>query len=186
LQEPTADFAFAQEFQLFRDHEGQRYVAEDASQRAVAFLPVGLGGEVRTRTDRWEIQTERRQHAWAVIARTIPDGAEAGGIAERVLPDTYKLWIAPDTVCHLTQNPLNGDWSIKDGQAHLARLTDIARFASRTSFRSSGRRVAAGTITTLEPPIHAMPLSLAIVLTLEMIKAEASIPSLRSISPAAY
>jgi hypothetical protein len=173
MNDLVADFAFAQEFRLTLHHQGRRRgVVKNSAGRAVAVVPIGLGGVVRTRGDRWNIQVERRKLTWAIVAHTIPGRVEAGGIAEGFLPGSHKLWIAPDTVYRVTKNPLDGSWSIKDGHAPLARLTNVTQFTS--------------TITTLESSVSAAPLPLAILLTLELIKAEASLPRVPAGAPAFY
>jgi hypothetical protein len=169
------DFAFGQEFRLFGDASSDGYVVEDVVGHAVAFLPRRLGGEVRTRTQRWDVNTERRRHGWALIARTIPDGAEAGGVTQRLLPNSYRLWIPPDTAYRLIQNPLNDAWTVRDGHSRLVRLTELGTFAAG-SLSSGGLRSPLGTIKTFDGPITPVPLGLTIVLALEMIKANALIP----------
>jgi hypothetical protein len=178
-----SDLAFGQKFRLFCDPTNEGYVAENDLGHVVAFLPRWLGGEVRTRTERWNVQSERRGLSWAVVARTIPDGAEAGGVAQRLVPNSYKLWIAPDTSYHLTQNPLNDNWAIRDGHRRVVGLTDLGTFATG-GFNSRDLRAPLGTITTFDGPITPAPLALMILLALEMAKAQASIP--RSSAPTGY
>jgi hypothetical protein len=161
MSDVVADFSCGEEFRLDLDLPDQRYVVKDSGGHIVALLPMGLGGEVFTRTDNWNIKVERHNVSWAVVAHTIPDGAEAGGIAEGLLPG-HKLWIGADVAYHVSENPLDGTWSLKEGHTHIARLTNIT--------------VEGCTITTLEPPNDPTTLSLAILLTLELIKAESSIP----------
>jgi hypothetical protein len=161
MSDVVADFSSGQQFRLDLDLPDSRYVVKDSGGRIVALLPMGLGGEVYTRTDRWEMELERRNVSWAVVAHTIPDGVEVGGLAEGLIPG-HKLWIGADTVYHVTSNPLTGTWHIKDGHVHLVELTNLT--------------VEGCTITTLEPPSDPTTLPLAILLTLELIKAESSIP----------
>jgi hypothetical protein len=164
MSDVVANFSFGQEFRMDLDLPDRRYVVKDEGGRIVALLPMGLGGDVFAGTDRWNIKVERHNVSWAIVAHTTPDGTEAGGIAEGLIPDSHKLWIGTDTVYHVAENPLNGTWSIKDGHVHLARLTNITQSSS--------------TITTLDAPTNAARLSLAIILTLELIKAECSIPGI--------
>jgi hypothetical protein len=69
----------------------------------------------------------------------------------------------------VTANPLSANWTISDGYARLAKISD---------FRAHGkpRRFVATIRTASVPPRSTMPLALAIVLTFAMIKADASIP----------
>jgi hypothetical protein len=162
MSDVIADFSSGQVFRLDVDVPDSRYVVRDSGGRIVALLPLGLGGEVYTRTDRWKVKVERRNVSWAVVAHNIHDGVVVGGLAEGLLPDSHKLWIGADTVYHVTSNPLTGTWHIKDGHVHLVDLTNLT--------------VEGCTITTLEPPSDPTTLPLAILLTLELIKAESSIP----------
>jgi hypothetical protein len=162
MSDVVADFSSGEEFRMDLDLPDNRYVVKDSGGRIVALLPMGLGGEVFTRTDRWKIKVERHNVSWALVAHTADDGVEAGGIAEGLIPDSHKLWIGTDTVYHVTENPLNGTWSIKDGHAHIAHLTNLT--------------LSSSTITTLDEPADPASLPLAIILMLELIKAESSIP----------
>lgn len=172
----TADFVSGQEYALELDGPGQQWIVTDGTQRPVAVLPVGLGGEVRTRTDRWIVGTERRRIGWAVVARSLLDDAEAGRVREALLPYTWKLRVAPDLDLRVTENPLKCDWTISRGGCRLVRISDMSRFATGRDRLSFDRRPA-GTIRTLDAPPEPIPLPLVILLTLEMIKAEAAIPS---------
>jgi hypothetical protein len=174
--QPSADFRFGQGYQLVYEQAHEVYVVEDADQRLVAVAPVGLGGQVETRTDRWLIQSESRKIGWAVVAHNIPDHSEAGSVREGLLPDTCKLHVAPDFEGHVTANPLNGHWTISEGRSHLFRITDAQRFASAGRDGQPKDRALGATIATLEAPRKSVPLALAIFLTLEMIKADAAIP----------
>jgi len=162
MSDVVADFSSGEEFRVDLDLPDQRYVVKDSDGRIVALLPMGVGGEVFTRTDRWNLKVERHNLSWAVVAHTADDGVEVGGIAEGLIPDSHKLWIGTDTVYHVTENPLNASWSIKDGHAHLVTLTNLT--------------LSSSTITTLNEPTDPATLALAIILTLELIKAESSIP----------
>ncbi len=161
MSDVVADFTSGEEFRMDLDLADNRYVVRDSDGRIVALLPMGVGGEVYTRTDRWNIKVERHNVSWAVVAQTV-EGVEVGGITEGLIPDSHKLWVGSDTVYHVTDNPLNGNWSIKDGHAHIARLTNLT--------------LSSSTITTLDQPADPASLSLAIILMLELIKAESSIP----------
>jgi hypothetical protein len=180
---PTADFAFAQEFCLRCDYANRGYVVEDSIGHAVALLPRWLGGEVRTRTERWDVQTERARHSWAIIARSVADGAEVGGVAQRLLPNIYRLWIVPGTTYHLIQNPLSDSWAVRDRHLRLARLSGLGTFATG-GFDPRDPRALVGSIKTFDGPINPAPIALTILLALEMVKAQALIP--RSSAPGTY
>jgi len=142
--------------------------------------------------------TEPRKRGWTVAARTASDGIKVGHISEAILPNTFKILVADRYECRVIENPLNGSWTIRSGRSHVARITDIAQFATGqppnapkrpsaelvSPFTSTVRvhqpqGVPAGTITTDATIDPQAPLALAILLTLEMIRAEASIPTIR-------
>jgi hypothetical protein len=171
----TADFAAGNEYRLAADREGGRWVIEDAAQRLVAELPVGLGGEVRTRTDRWVIRPESRRIGWAVVARNLSDKTEAARVRESLLPYTWKLRVAPDFDFRVTGNPVRGHWTLSHGGWRLVRISDVGDFSTGRLISAPGRG-SAGTIRTLDAPPRLLPLPLAILLTLQMIVADAAIP----------
>jgi hypothetical protein len=188
----TADFEFDRRYELIFDKGRQVYFVDDSEGRSVAVLPVGFGGEVKTRTDSWNLETEHRRLGWAVVARTLSDRSEVGSISDGLIPDTYKLHVGRDCEYRVTQNPLTCHWTISEGRSHLAAITDIAHFAAGRAptqpKRASAEQVSpftspvtprppngiyAGAITTHDGD-PGTPLALAILLTLEMIKADAA------------
>jgi hypothetical protein len=172
----TGDFVSGQEYELEFDRAGQRWVVADSAKRSVAVLPPGLGGAVRTRTDRWIVGTERRRIGWAVVARTLPERTEAGRARESLLPYTWKVRVSPGFDFRVTENPVRCDWTLSEGGCRLVRISDSSRFATGGD-RLAFQRGPAGHIRTLEAPPRLLPLPLAILLTLEMIRAEATIPN---------
>jgi hypothetical protein len=167
---PTADFEFATEYRIWWEHN--HYTVEDPEQRCVAVLPLGYGGDVVTRTQRWQITVERRGITWAITAHTAADRTEAGGIREGLVPDRHKLWVGDDDEYHMTENPFDCDATIHHRHDTLARIADVRSFLYGSA-PAHGGRTHAGTITTLASPASPAELALPILLTLEMIKADA-------------
>ena len=170
----TADFTFPREYHLFLGGTGDRYFVRDLQNRSVAYLPFTFGGEVRTRSDCWQIQGERPKLTWAVVAHTVPDGAKAGEITEGLIPDIHKLWISSGSEYRVTRNPLTQVWTISHAHHRLVRITDARHFATGRlrSAALSGRQVSSATIATLDSPASTADLGLPILLTLEFIKAQ--------------
>ena len=173
---PTVELDFGSEYRLVFDRAGPRHVMVDADWRTAALFPAGFGGQVVTKATRWTIGTEKNRLGWSVIAE-VGDGADhAGRISMGAVPDTYRLSIPGGFDAHVTQNPLNGHWTISSGHHHLARVSDISRFARGASAQLNDNDTV-GRVSTLGAPGEPPPLSLMIVLTLEMIKAIVATPS---------
>jgi hypothetical protein len=144
------------------------YIVRDSRQRLVALLPPRFGGEVRTRTDRWLIRVRHHRLGWSLGALELPTHSEAGSVRETALPFGYRIRLASDFSFRARYNPLSSSWTISDGFARLARISDVQQ-------HSYSRPVAR--ITTAEsPPRSSVPIALAIVLMFEMIRAEATMP----------
>lgn len=172
---PTGDFSYGKRFDIFQDLPNDRYVVADETDRAVAFLPSGIGGEVRTRTASWKIAVERRKLSWALVAYAV-DGAEVGGAAQRLVPNMYKLWLGPDELLHLTKNPVSRRWKLSAGhRGRLARFDIQEVYGPSPSISSILPWVNVGWLETADYTLDATNLALPIVLALQMIKAEMSI-----------
>ena len=176
LVAPAADFVFGATFTVVSD--GANDLATSCRTRvcdrsrsfhprlAARRSPAPAGGGSLS---------ERRGHGWAVIARAIPDGSEAGGVAERLLPDIFKIWVTPDVSYSLTEHPLSEDWTLAHEHRLIARLTKLDWFTSGL-VDTRGRRFDAGAIEISDGTITTAPLALPIMLALAMVKAQATIP----------
>ncbi len=172
---PSADFTADSEFRVVSNAPVEPYLVLDASQRTVACLPQSLGGEARTRTETWELETEGRELNWTVRARTIPGLVEVGRISGGWIPDTHKLWIAPDTNLRLTANPISGSMTLRLGRERLAHLTPKGLGQHSLGPRFIGPGFPAAIIKTFESLPDTSSFALAILLALEMIKIDSSI-----------
>jgi hypothetical protein len=171
---PTADLVSGRHFTVVGESGRGRYVIRDADSRPVMFLPLALGGEVLTRAEGWLVAVERRRRGWAVIARASPGGAEAGGASVRWQPNAYRVWLEPATSCRLSRtNPFRSRWTLRAQGAPIARLELAGGYAGATAVR--GEREV-GAVETLAESLASINLGLAIALSLEMVKAERSIP----------
>jgi hypothetical protein len=181
---PTGDFAYGKRFDIIRELPNERYVVADEADRPVAFLPWGVGGEVRARAASWTIAVERRKLSWAIVAYSV-HGAEVGGAAQKLVPNAYKLWLRPDELLTLTKNPIRRRWKLSTGhRAPLARF-DIKRGYGQSPNISRNRpRMNVGSVETADYKLETTNLVLPIVLALEMIKAEMSIGSFGGPDPA--
>lgn len=201
----SADFEFGQSYALVFDKTRDIYFIDGADGRSVASVPVGVGGKVTTRANTWLIKPERHGRSWAIIART-REKEVVGGIREALIPYTFKLRIGGDSRYQVTNNPIHAHWTIRHGHSHMARISGIQTFAlarrpmqpkdvpdrrmvSPFTLPTSSpgpRGIPTGEITILERSAEPREVALAILLTLEMIKAEATMPVITANDGPAY
>jgi hypothetical protein len=181
--DPTADLRYGQRLDVIRDRAHGRYVIQDAEARPVAFLPDQLGGEVRTRTERWQVAVERRRHGWAVTARHAANGALGGEISMRWRPNVYELCVGSDARYELKKAiQLRSTWTLLTGRTRIARLATTSAFASEpVAAHRAAQHV--GVIETIGDTLTTATLALPIALSLEMIKAQKAIPGADGPSP---
>ncbi len=172
---PSADFTPDSEFRVVSNAPVEPYLVLDADQRTVASLSQSFGGEARTRTQTWELESEGRELSWTVLARAVPGQMEAGRISGGWIPDTHKLWIAPDINYRLTANPISGNRTLRLGRERVARLAPKGLGQSGLGPRFIGPGFPAVIIETFECLPDTSSFGLAILLALEMIKIDSSI-----------
>jgi hypothetical protein len=183
----SADFEFGQQYHVVFDEGRRSYLVDDEDGCSVASLPVEFGGRVRTRTETWLVRPEHHRVGWELVARDL-DREFAGGISEGLIPYTFKLRVADDHDYRVTESPFNGHWTVSHRHSHIARISGLAAFAwgrppkepkrvpdaMVSPFTSpDGHRRYRGEIATFDRVAESPPIAPAILLTLEMIKAEA-------------
>jgi hypothetical protein len=150
-------------------------VVRDPAGRLVATLPYGYVGEVRTRRDRWLIEVRRRRIGWALVAHETRSAREAAWVRPALLPFAYRMKLEFGGGLRVSHSLLDsGLWTVSDGFTKLVRiLTPLA------SARRSGPDRPLYTIKVANDGARATtPIELPILLTLQLIKADAHIPQL--------
>ena len=86
----NSDFAFGKAYTMQPLEGTDHWVIYDDRGLAVAALPGGLGGEVRTRMERWSVNLERGHLGQVIVARVSGDGSEAARASWGLIPDTLQ------------------------------------------------------------------------------------------------
>jgi hypothetical protein len=167
---PSVGFAYGCSYRLLFDPAALSHVIVDSDDRTVAIAPIGFGGEAILRAGRWIIGTEQHALGWSLVATRA--GFEDGRISLGTVPFNYQV-LGGDLDAHVTQNPLTAHWRIRHQHHQLVRISHLGGVLGPDRSKDDGPR---GVVKTHKSVLDPRPLGLLILLTLAMMRADATNP----------